>query len=418
MNINNYIVNLCKQAKTASQEISRANEKIKNSVLKSLIKNINNSRDIIISSNSTDVKNLKSSKNFVESIVDRLLIDNERIDSIIVSLEEIIAIKDPVGEIKNLETMPSGIKVGKMAMPLGVIAMIYESRPNVTVDASALSIKSGNSIILRGGSESINTNLVLANCIQSSLSENNLDKNIVQLIDNTDREIVNELLLQNNYIDIVIPRGGKNLINLIDKVSSIPVLRHLDGICHVYIDKDADIKKAINIAVNSKTQRTGVCNAMETLIVNKDIANDFLPIIESELSAKDVEIRGCSNTKNILNDVKLATDDDWSTEYLASILSIIIVNDCESAINHIANYGSGHTDVIVTENKDTADVFLRNVDSSSVMHNASSRFADGFEYGLGAEIGISTNKLHARGPVGIEGLTNEKFVVIGDGNVR
>ena len=418
MNTNNYIVNICKQAKIASQEISCANEKVKNNILKSLIKNINSSRDIIISSNATDIKNLKSLKNFVESFVDRLLIDNERIDSMIASLEEIIVIKDPVGEIKNLETMPSGIKVGKMAMPLGVIAMIYESRPNVTVDASALSIKSGNSIILRGGSESINTNLVLAECIQNSISENNLDKNIVQLIDNTDRVIVNELLLQNNYIDIVIPRGGKNLISLIDEISSIPVLRHLDGICHVYIDKDADIKKAINIAVNSKTQRTGVCNAMETLIVNKDIANDFLPIIENELSAKNVEIRGCSNTKNILNNVKLANDDDWKTEYLASILSIIIVNDCESAIKHIADYGSGHTDVIVTENKDTAKVFLRNVDSSSVMHNASSRFADGFEYGLGAEIGISTNKLHARGPVGVKGLTNEKFVVIGDGNVR
>jgi len=418
MNTNNYIVNICKQAKIASHEISCANEKVKNNILKSLIKNINSSRDIIISSNAADIKNLKSLKNFVESFVDRLLIDNERINSMIASLEEIIVIKDPVGEIKNLETMPSGIKVGKMAMPLGVIAMIYESRPNVTVDASALSIKSGNSIILRGGSESINTNLVLAKCIQNSISENKLDKNIVQLIDNTDRVIVNELLLQNNYIDIVIPRGGKNLISLIDEISSIPVLRHLDGICHVYIDKDADIKKAINIAVNSKTQRTGVCNAMETLIVNKDIANDFLPIIENELSAKNVEIRGCSNTKNILNNVKLANDDDWKTEYLASILSIIIVNDCESAIKHIADYGSGHTDVIVTENKDTAKVFLRNVDSSSVMHNASSRFADGFEYGLGAEIGISTNKLHARGPVGVKGLTNEKFVVIGDGNVR
>ena len=334
------------------------------------------------------------------------------------SIKEIIQFKDPVGEINSIKEMPSGIKVGKMSMPLGVIAMIYESRPNVTIDASALCIKSGNSIILRGGSESIFTNIVLAECIKNALLKNNRNVNVVQLIDNTDRVIVNELLLQNDYIDIVIPRGGKNLISLIDEISSIPVLRHLDGICHVYIDKDADIKKAINIAVNSKTQRTGVCNAMETLIVNKDIANDFLPIIENELSAKNVEIRGCSNTKNILNNVKLANDDDWKTEYLASILSIIIVNDCESAIKHIADYGSGHTDVIVTENKDTAKVFLRNVDSSSVMHNASSRFADGFENGLGAEIGISTNKLHARGPVGVKGLTNEKFVVIGDGNVR
>jgi glutamate-5-semialdehyde dehydrogenase len=314
--------------------------------------------------------------------------------------------------------MPSGIKVGKMSMPLGVIAMIYESRPNVTIDASALCIKSGNSIILRGGSESINTNIVLSNCIDEALHKNKLSKNIVQLIDKTDRSIVNELLGKNNYIDIVIPRGGKNLIKLIDKLSSIPVLKHLDGICHVFIDRDADIEKAIKIAINSKTQRTGVCNAMETLIVDKNIADKFLLLIEKQLNSHNVEIRGCSKTKSILNDIALASELDWSTEYLDSILSIIVVDDCYGAINHISKYGSGHTDVIVTENKKTAEIFLRNVDSSSVMHNASSRFADGYEYGLGAEIGISTNKLHARGPVGIKGLTNEKFIVLGDGNIR
>ena len=245
-----------------------------------------------------------------------------------------------------------------------------------------------------------------------------MDKNIVQLIDNVDRKIVNELLTQNNYIDIVIPRGGKNLIKLIDEIASIPVLRHLDGICHVYIDKDADIEKAINISINSKTQRTGVCNAMETLIVNKNIANDFLPLIFDQLERKNVEIRGCENTRKILNSIKIANEEDWQTEYLDSILSVKIVGNCNEAMKHISDYGSGHTDVIVTENKNTAEVFLRNVDSSSVMHNASSRFADGYEYGLGAEIGISTNKLHARGPVGIDGLTNEKFIVIGDGNIR
>ncbi len=314
--------------------------------------------------------------------------------------------------------MPSGIKVGKMSMPLGVIAMIYESRPNVTIDASALSIKSGNSIILRGGSESIKTNIVLAGCIRRALIKNNTNENIVQLIENTDRKIVNELLLQNKYIDIVIPRGGKNLIKLIDELSSISVLRHLDGICHVFVDKDADINKAISIAVNSKTQRTGVCNAMETLIVDINIADTFLPLLKAQLNEKNVEIRGCPKTKNILGMIKSASEEDLATEYLDSILSIIVVSDFSEAIKHISQYGSGHTDVIVTENIDTAGIFLRRVDSSSVMHNASSRFADGFEYGLGAEIGISTNKLHARGPVGIEGLTNEKFIVIGDGNIR
>lgn len=240
----------------------------------------------------------------------------------------------------------------------------------------------------------------------------------MQLVDKTDRKIVNELLVQNNYIDIVIPRGGKNLIKLVDDLSTISVLRHLDGICHVYVDEFADINKAISICINSKTQRTGVCNAMETLIVNSKVANIFLPLLEAELILKDVEIRGCKKTKEILDSASLATDEDWSTEYLDSILSIIIVDNCNDAIKHISKYGSGHTDVIVTEDNAIANLFLRNVDSSSVMHNASSRFADGFEYGLGAEIGISTNKLHARGPVGIEGLTNEKFVVIGDGNIR
>jgi glutamate-5-semialdehyde dehydrogenase len=334
------------------------------------------------------------------------------------SIKEIILIKDPVGEIKNLCEMPSGIKVGKMAMPLGVIAMIYESRPNVTVDASALSIKSGNAIILRGGSESINTNLILATCIENAFLKNKIDKNAVQLIENIDRNIVNELLIQNDYIDIVIPRGGKNLIKLVDELATIPVLRHLDGICHVFVDKDADINKALEISVNSKTQRTGVCNAMETLLVDKNIAEKFLPEIEKRMLFDDVEIRGCESTQNILNSVKIASEEDWHTEYLDLILSVRVVDGISGAIEHITKYGSGHTDVIVTENDDTAKKFLRNVDSSSVMHNASSRFADGYEYGLGAEIGISTNKLHARGPVGIEGLTNQKFIVIGNGNIR
>jgi len=418
MNIKDYVNEICLNASSSASEIACTEESIKNSILSSLINEINLSRNQIKSSNYEDVIKFKSSDNFIKSFVDRLMINDERIDSMISSIEEIIGLKDPVGEIKNLKVMPSGIKVGKMSMPLGVIAMIYESRPNVTIDASALSIKSGNSIILRGGSESIKTNIILAGCIRRALIKNNINENIVQLIENTDRKIVNELLLQNKYIDIVIPRGGKNLIKLIDKLSSISVLRHLDGICHVFIDKDADINKAISIAINSKTQRTGVCNAMETLIVDINIADKFLPLLKVQLNEKNVEIRGCPKTKNILGKIKFASEEDWGTEYLDSILSIIIVSDFSEAIKHISQYGSGHTDVIVTENIDTADIFLRRVDSSSVMLNASSRFADGFEYGLGAEIGISTNKLHARGPVGIEGLTNEKFIVIGDGNIR
>tara|TARA_S200000501_G_scaffold91495_1_gene84860 strand:+ start:16390 stop:17646 length:1257 start_codon:yes stop_codon:yes gene_type:complete len=418
MNIKDYVSTICIKAQDSSKEISCLREKAKNSILNSLIEEINLNRDLIKSSNTIDIENFKSSDNYGDAFLDRLLLDDNRIDGMVASIKEIIEFKDPVGQIKGLEKMKSGIKVGKMSMPLGVIAMIYESRPNVTIDASALSIKSGNAIILRGGSESINTNIALAKCIKNSLIKNKVNKNIVQLIDNTDRDIVNELLLQNNYIDIVIPRGGKNLIKLIDEISSISVLRHLDGICHVYLDKDCDFDKALNIAINSKTQRTGVCNAMETLIIHNDISEKFLPLLHKELLEKNVEIRGCKKTQSILSSIALATEDDWKTEYLDSILSIIIVSSMNDAIKHISKYGSGHTDVIVTENKENAETFLRNVDSSSVMHNASSRFADGYEYGLGAEIGISTNKLHARGPVGIEGLTNEKFIVLGDGNVR
>ena len=418
MDINSYVDNVCLLARESSREISCITQTQKDSILNDLVNEIKKNREDIKSENKIDIEALKKSENFAESFIDRLLLNDVRIDAMIDSIVEIIAIDDPVGDIKELKTMPSGIKVGKMSMPLGVIAMIYESRPNVTIDASALSIKSGNSIILRGGSESIRTNIVLEKCVKKALQENNVNTNAVQLINKVDRKIVNELLVRNDSIDIVIPRGGKNLIKLVDEISSIPVLKHLDGICHVYIHEDADINKALEISVNSKTQRTGVCNAMETLIVDTNISEKFLPLLEEKLVEKKVELRGCSKTKKIINSVKDATQEDWETEYLDSILSIIIVEDLSGAINHISTYGSGHTDVIVTENDQVANSFLRNVDSSSVMHNASSRFADGFEYGLGAEIGISTNKLHARGPVGIEGLTNEKYIVIGDGNIR
>ena len=405
-----------KNAKIASNNLSKLSIKKKNEVLKKFNNYLKKYSKKILSANKKDIINAKKNKS---QMIDRLKINDEKINQIRKSVNEIIKFNDPIGKILSSWKRPNGLIIKRISIPIGVVGGIYESRPNVTADVASLCFKSGNAVILRGGSEALHSNKVLYQLFKKALKNKNCDVNCVQFISNKDRNNVDYLLSgMKKYVDIIIPRGGKNLIKKIQSKSTVPTIGHLEGLCHVYIDKDADIKKAINIAVNSKTQRTGVCNAMETLIVNKDIANDFLPIIENELSAKNVEIRGCSNTKNILNNVKLANDDDWKTEYLASILSIIIVNDCESAIKHIADYGSGHTDVIVTENKDTAKVFLRNVDSSSVMHNASSRFADGFEYGLGAEIGISTNKLHARGPVGVKGLTNEKFVVIGDGNVR
>ena len=417
MNIKKYILTLSKQALLSSNKSGTYSSKQKNNTLRSISRNLKSDTKKILDANKIDLDNAKQ-KGIKDSMVDRLILNKERIDSMRDGLKKIISIPDTLYRTSKPTKQKNGIYISQMRVPLGVIGMIYESRPNVTVDASALSIKSGNAIILRGGSESINTNVVLAKCVKNSLTKNNVDQDIVQLIDNTDRNIVNELLLQNNYIDIVIPRGGKNLIKLIDDISSISVLRHLDGICHVYLDKNCDFDKALNISINSKTQRTGVCNAMETLIVHNDISKKILPLIEKELIEKNVEIRGCKKTKSILPSITIATDDDWRTEYLDSILSIITVDSLEEAIRHISEYGSGHTDVIVTEDTEAANIFLRNVDSSSVMHNASSRFADGYEYGLGAEIGISTNKLHARGPVGIEGLTNEKFIVIGDGNIR
>jgi len=411
------IENICKSAKKASEAVSCLDAQSKNNCLTKLIDDINLSREEIKNANTVDIDCIEKS-NEKDAFVDRLLINDERIDSIISSLEEVIALDDPVGKIRDVEQMKSGIKVGKMSMPLGLICMIYESRPNVTIDAASLCLKSGNAVILRGGSESINTNLALSKCLDRSLASCKIPSSAVTLIKSTNREHVKEILKKDKYIDIVIPRGGKKLIELVDQISSIPVLKHLDGICHVFIDKDADIEKAMSIAINSKTQRYGVCNAMETLLISKDVEHSFLHNFNKVLQEKGVELRGCEKSKSIISDIKIAKEEDWSTEYLAPILSIKIVSDCSEAMDHIAKYGSGHTDVIVTENNKTAELFLRNVNSSSVMHNASSRFADGYEYGLGAEIGISTNKLHARGPVGIEGLTNEKFIVLGNGNIR
>jgi glutamate-5-semialdehyde dehydrogenase len=333
-------------------------------------------------------------------------------------LKQIAELPDPVGEVTELKSRPSGIQVGRMRVPLGVIGIIYESRPNVTADAAGLCIKSGNAAILRGGSEAIHSNQAIARCIQQGLELLALPAETVQVIETTDRSAVGELLRMSECVDIIIPRGGKGLIERISQESKIPVIKHLDGICHVYIDDKADLDMAVEIALNAKTQRYGVCNAMETLLVAESVASAVLPRLKELYDKEGVELRGCEMTRGILPGIKEATEEDWSTEYLAPILSVRVTEDMEEAINHIETYGSHHTDSIVTQDYSNSWRFLREVDSSSVMVNASTRFSDGFEYGLGAEIGISTDKLHARGPVGLEGLTTQKFVVIGSGNVR
>jgi glutamate-5-semialdehyde dehydrogenase len=333
-------------------------------------------------------------------------------------LEQVAKLPDPVGQISEMHQQPSGIRVGRMRVPLGVIGIIYESRPNVTADAAALCIKSGNACILRGGSESLRSNLAIAACVHEGLKTAGLPENAVQVVATADRAAVGQLLAMNEYVDIIVPRGGKDLIERVMRESRIPMIKHLDGVCHVYIDEGADPDKAIRIADNAKTQRYGVCNAMETLLVNEKIAPGILPRLAQIYADKGVELRGDEEARKLVSAMKPAAEEDWYAEYLAPILAVRVVKDLDAAMNHIAKYGSQHTDAIVTENEARAKRFLREVDSSSVLVNASTRFADGFEYGLGAEIGISTDKLHARGPVGLEGLTSQKFVVFGSGQIR
>jgi glutamate-5-semialdehyde dehydrogenase len=352
------------------------------------------------------------------ALLDRLTLTEARIAAMAQGLRQIAGLPDPVGEITGLVYRPSGIQVGRMRVPLGVIGIIYESRPNVTSDAAGLCLKSGNASILRGGSEAVHSNQAIARCVCAGLREAGLPEDAVQVVETTDRNAVGELLRMREHVDVVIPRGGKGLISRISRESQVPVIKHLDGICHVYVDDRADLDKAIRISVNAKTQRYGVCNAMETLLVAQGVAEALLTRLKPEYQREGVELRGCDATRAILGDVLPASEADWTTEYLAPVLSIRVVGDMDQAIEHINTYGSHHTDTIVTEDYSRARRFLREVDSSSVMVNVSTRFADGFEYGLGAEIGISTDKLHVRGPVGLEGLTNQKFVVLGDGNIR
>jgi glutamate-5-semialdehyde dehydrogenase len=417
MDIKSYMQDLGLQARKAAQIISRTDSVKKNDALLKIADFINSNQAFIISENKKDLDVGKQNGLDLASL-DRLTLTPVAINSMIEGLKQVAALPDPVGEISDLCYRPSGIQVGQMRVPLGVIGIIYESRPNVTIDAAALCLKSGNACILRGGSEAIHSNLAIASCITKGLEETGLPVETVQIVATSDRSAVGELITMKKYVDIIVPRGGKSLIERISKEATIPVIKHLDGICHVYIDDKADLDKAINIAVNAKTHRYGVCNAMETLLVAESIATKVLPLLSDIYLKKGVELRGCLKTCSLITQCSRATEEDWQTEYLAPILSIKIVRDMDEAMAHINKYSSSHTEAIVTEDYTRARRFLREVDSSSVMVNASTRFADGFEYGLGAEIGISTDKLHARGPVGLKGLTSLKYIVLGDGHIR
>jgi len=404
-------------ARQAASEMASVSTGLKNSALLATADVLDKQREMLMSENAKDLTQARDN-GLEPAMVDRLALTPERIDVMIEGLKQVAGLDDPIGIINDLKFMPSGIQVGKMRVPLGVIGIVYESRPNVTVEAASLCIKSGNATILRGGSEAIHSNKAIADCIAIGLKKAGLPETAVQVIETTDRAVVGEMITMPEYVDVIVPRGGKGLIERISRDAKVTVIKHLDGICHVYIDSDADIQKANNIALNSKTHRYGTCNTMETLLVDVAVAEKVLPDLASLYAEKGVELRGCSRVCSILSDAKTATEEDWSTEYLAPILSIKVVDNLDAAIAHINKYSSHHTDAIITENYTKGRQFLTQVDSSSVMINASTRFADGFEYGLGAEIGISTDKIHARGPVGLLGLTSEKYVVLGDGHTR
>ncbi len=418
IDIKQYMNQLGTQARQASQVLANLDPQIKNAGLHAIASKINASRDMIKRENERDMQQGKAD-GLGDAMLDRLHLTDTRIDAMVEGLQQVAGLADPVGEISDMKYRPSGIQIGKMRVPLGVIGIIYESRPNVTVDAAALCLKSGNASILRGGKESIHSNQAIYQCILQGLVKAGLPQHAVQVVNTIDRKAVGQMLNLPEYIDVIIPRGGKSLIEKISSDSKIPVIKHLDGNCHVYIDDKADQAKALKIAVNAKTRRYGVCNAMETLLIGSAIAETILPEIEKELLARQVELRGCDRSRQIgIKGMVPATEEDWYTEYVAPVLAIKIVDSMDTAITHINKYGSQHTDAIVTEDYTRAREFLRRVDSSSVMVNASTAFADGFEYGLGAEIGISTDKLHARGPVGLEGLTSQKYIVLGDGHIR
>ncbi|MBU3119218.1 glutamate-5-semialdehyde dehydrogenase [Acinetobacter soli] len=416
--IEHYMQTVGQQARRASRLLSSASTSVKNHALSSIYTALADRQNEILAANAIDMK--KGQEQHLDSaLLDRLELTPTRFKGMLQGLNDVIALVDPIGEITDLAYRPSGIQIGKMRVPLGVVGMIYESRPNVTLEAAALALKSGNAIILRGGSEAFESNKAIAVAIQHGLKRAGLPEAAIQVIETTDRAAVGQLITMSEYVDVIVPRGGKSLIERITNEARIPVIKHLDGNCHVFVDVEADLHKALPIALNAKTHRYGVCNAMETLLVHEEIAEEFLPGIAELYAEKHVELRGCHATRKILGSgVKTATEEDWYTEYLAPILAIKVVANIDEAIEHINKYGSHHTDAIVTENYSKVRKFLAEVDSSSVMINASTRFADGFEYGLGAEIGISTDKIHARGPVGLEGLTSQKWIVFGDGQIR
>jgi glutamate-5-semialdehyde dehydrogenase len=417
MDIKQYMQTLGKQARAASRAVARADTNLKNKALLAMAAAIRRDADKLLAANAKDMEAARAA-GLDAALLDRLAINAKSVAGMAEGLEQIAALPDPVGEVTDMNYRPSGIQVGKMRVPLGVIGIIYEARPNVTADAAGLCLKSGNAAILRGGSEAINSNQAVAACVREGLLAAGLPEAAVQVIETTDRAAVGELITMKDYVDVIVPRGGKGLIERLMREARIPVIKHLHGVCHVYIDDQADLAKATRIADNAKTQRYGTCNTMETLLVAESVAAKVLPPLCRIYLEKGVELRGCDKSRAIVKEMKPATEEDWSTEYLAPILSVRVVPGLEAAIGHINTYGSQHTDAIVTENYTKARQFLREVDSSSVMVNASTRFADGFEYGLGAEIGISTDKIHARGPVGLEGLTSQKFIVLGDGHVR
>jgi glutamate-5-semialdehyde dehydrogenase len=405
------------RARAASRDMARADTGLKNACLFALAQTLRDDASTILSANERDMRAGKASK-LDAALLDRLELNDDRIAAMADGVREVANLPDPVGELTDLRLRPSGIQVGRMRVPLGVVGIIYESRPNVTADAASLCLKSGNACILRGGSEAMNSNQAIARCIQRALRKAGLPEDAAQVLDITDRRTVGEMVSMPEYIDVVIPRGGKGLVSAVSNNARVPVIKHLDGNCHVFIDRDADFDKAIAVAVNAKTQRYGTCNTMETLLVDAPVAQKVLPELGRIYSEAGVELRGCERTRQILGFARPASESDWSEEFLAPILAVKVVEGLDEAIEHITRYGSAHTDAIVSENYSRIRRFLREVDSSSVMVNASTRFADGYEYGLGAEIGISTDKFHARGPVGLEGLTSQKWIVLGDGHVR
>ncbi len=416
--IEQYMQTVGQQARLASSTLAAASTLVKNNALSAIYTALENSEPQILAANLVDMTQGRNN-NLDSALLDRLELNPARFKAMLHGLKDVISLIDPIGEITDLAYRPSGIQIGKMRVPLGVVGMIYESRPNVTLEAASLALKSGNAIILRGGSEALNSNQAIAKAIQHGLKASGLDEDCVQVIKTTDRAAVGQLITMSEYVDVIVPRGGKGLIERITNEATIPVIKHLDGNCHVFVEAQADLHKALPIALNAKTHRYGVCNAMETLLVDEKVAEEFLPRVAELYAEKQVELRGCLTTQRILgSSVKPASEEDWYEEYLGPILAVKVVTGIEEAIQHINKYGSHHTDAIITENFSLARQFLTRVDSSSVMVNASTRFADGFEYGLGAEIGISTDKIHARGPVGLEGLTSQKWIVLGDGQIR